>query len=132
SADGRFAVLQVARQANGEEITVIGDVAGLAPGEDVRFRGRWDEHERFGRRFRAVGWTPVLPTTAKGVERFLGSGLIPGIGKELANRLVDRFGERTLDVITTQSAKLREVPGIGKRRAEAIADAVRARRSEAE
>lgn len=132
SADGRFAVLTVERQNNGEEISVIGDVASLAPGEDVRFRGRWEEHATFGARFRAAGWTPVLPTTKSGLERFLGSGLIPGIGKELAKRLVGEFGDRTLDVITTQSARLREVPGIGKRRAEAIAEAVRARRSEAE
>lgn len=132
SPDGRFAVLRVEREANGEEIAVVGDVAGLAPGEDVRFRGRWEEHERFGGRFRAVGFTPVLPTNKQGLERFLGSGLIPGIGKQLAKRLVDRFGDRTLDVITTQSARLREVPGIGKQRAEAIAEAVRARRAEAE
>ncbi|HEY8426804.1 MAG TPA: ATP-dependent RecD-like DNA helicase [Sandaracinaceae bacterium] len=132
SRDGRFAVLLVERQANGEIVSVIGDVAGLSPGEDVRFRGHWEEHERFGARFRAVGWTPVLPTTARGLERFLGSGLIPGVGKQLAHRLVSRFGDRTLDVITTQSARLREVPGIGKRRAEAIAEAVRARRAEAE
>ncbi|MCZ7686533.1 MAG: ATP-binding domain-containing protein [Sandaracinaceae bacterium] len=132
SPDGRFAVLRVQREANGEEIAVVGDVAGLAPGEDVRFRGRWEEHERFGGRFRAVGFTPVLPTNKQGLERFLGSGLIPGIGKQLAKRLVDRFGDRTLDVITTQSARLREVPGIGKQRAEAIAEAVRARRAEAE
>ncbi len=132
SPDGRFAVLRVQREANGEEIAVVGDVAGLAPGEDVRFRGRWEEHERFGGRFRAVGFTPVLPTNKQGLERFLGSGLIPGIGKQLAKRLVDRFGDRTLDVITTQSARLREVPGIGKQRAEAIAEAVRSRRAEAE
>ncbi len=132
SADGRFAVLSVDREANGEEIVVIGDVASLASGEDVRFRGRWEEHPKFGRRFRAVGWTPVLPSTQDGLVRFLGSGLIPGIGKALAQRLVGEFGARTLDVITTQSARLREVPGIGKRRADAIAEAVRSRRAEAE
>jgi exodeoxyribonuclease V alpha subunit len=132
SPDGRFAVLRVERQANGEEIAVVGDVAGLAPGEDVRFRGRWEEHATYGARFRAVGWTPVLPTTRQGLERFLGSGLIPGIGKRLAQRLVREFGERTLDVITTESVRLRQVPGIGKQRAEAIAEAVRSRRSEAE
>ena len=132
SADGRFAVLGVEREANGEEMIVIGDVGGLRPGEDVRFRGRWEEHASYGRRFRALGYTPVLPTTKHGLVRFLGSGLIPGVGKRLAQRLVGEFGDRTLDVITTQSARLRTVPGIGKRRAEAIAEAVRARRAEAE
>lgn len=132
SADGRFAVLGVERESNGEAMIVIGDVGGLRPGEDVRFRGRWEEHPSYGRRFRALGYTPVLPSTKDGLVRFLGSGLIPGIGKRLAQRLVTEFGERTLDVITTQSARLRTVPGIGSRRADAIAEAVRARRAEAE
>lgn len=132
SEDGRFAVLRVEREASGEEITVVGDVAGLSSGEDARFRGRWEEHRTYGRRFRAVGWTPVLPTSKAGITRFLGSGLIPGVGPALANRLVSRFGERTLDVISDQSVRLREIRGIGKKRAEAIADAVRARRADAE
>ncbi|MEC7520605.1 MAG: ATP-dependent RecD-like DNA helicase [Myxococcota bacterium] len=132
SADGRFAVLLVRREAVDEEVSVVGDVAGLTEGEDARFRGRWEEHAKFGKRFRAVGWTPVLPTTHAGLQRFLGSGLIPGVGPRLAQRLVERFGDRTLDVISTQSARLREISGIGKKRAEAIAEAVRTRRADAE
>ena len=125
SDDGRFAVLRVEREAADEEVTVVGDVAGLSPGEDARFRGRWEEHRVYGRRFRAVGWTPVLPTSRAGLTRFLGSGLIPGVGPQLAERLVQRFGDRTLDVVTDQSVRLREIRGIGKALAEAIAEAVR-------
>ena len=132
SADGRFAVLRVAREAANEDITVIGDVGGLSPGEDARFRGRWEEHATYGRRFRAEGWTPVLPTTKAGLTRFLGSGLVPGVGPAIAERLVAAFGDRTLDVISAQSARLREVPGIGKKRAEAISEAIRTRRKDAE
>jgi len=132
SADGRFAVLEIELEAKDEAVIVIGDVGGLSEGEDARFRGRWQEHPKYGRRFRAAGWTPVMPSTQHGMTRFLGSGLIPGVGPALAERLVGRFGERTLDVITTQSARLREVPGIGKKRAGAIAEAVRSRRAEAE
>ncbi|MCB9591841.1 MAG: ATP-dependent RecD-like DNA helicase [Sandaracinaceae bacterium] len=132
SADGRFAVIRVELEARSESITVIGDVAGLAEGEDARFRGAWEEHAKYGARFRAVGWTPVLPTTRAGLARFLGSGLIPGVGPALAERLVGTFGDRTLDVITQQSARLREVQGIGAKRAGAIAEAVRARRADAE
>jgi exodeoxyribonuclease V alpha subunit len=132
SDDGRFAVLKVQREAADEEITVVGDVAGLSPGEDARFRGRWEEHRVYGRRFRAVGWTPILPTSRAGLARFLGSGLIPGVGPALADRLVSKFGERTLDVITDQSVRLREIRGIGKKRAEAISEAVRSRRADAE
>lgn len=132
SADGRFAVISVEREAANEEILVVGDVGGLEEGEDARFRGRFEEHPRYGRRFKAVGWTPVLPTSAQGMKRFLSSGLVPNVGPALADRLVSKFGERTLDVIATQSARLREVDGIGKKRAEAIAEAVRTRRADAE
>ncbi|MDQ3034501.1 MAG: ATP-dependent RecD-like DNA helicase [Myxococcota bacterium] len=132
SGDGSFAVLRVKRESDGEVVTVIGDVAGLAPGETARFRGRFDEHPVHGRRFRAAGYAPVMPTTSKGVARFLGSGLVPGVGAALAKRLVARFGDRTLDVIATQSARLTEVGGIGKKKATAISEAVRARRADAE
>ncbi|MFK7992383.1 MAG: ATP-dependent RecD-like DNA helicase [Sandaracinaceae bacterium] len=132
SADGRFAVLTVQREAADEAVGIVGDVGGLSVGEDARFRGRWEEHPKFGRRFRAAGWTPVLPSSEAGLRRFLGSGLIPGVGPALAERLVKRFGNRALDIISEQSAKLREVPGIGKKRAESIRDAVRSRRADAE
>jgi exodeoxyribonuclease V alpha subunit len=79
-----------------------------------------------------VSFTPTIPSTERGMIRYLGSGLIPGIGPALAARLVERFGPETLDVIATQSARLREVSGIGKQRAESIAKAVRQRRVEAE
>ena len=132
SPDGGFAVIEVRPEGKDDPTPVVGDVAGLSIGEGARFRGRWEEHKQYGRRFRALGWTPVLPTTPKGMTRFLGSGVVPGVGPALAERLVERFGDRTLDVIATQSARLREVDGIGKKRAEAIADAVRTRRADAE
>lgn len=129
---GTFAVLRTRRESNGEAIIVIGDVAGLASGETARFIGRFDEHPVHGRRFRASSYTPVMPTSKKGVARFLGSGLVPGVGEALATRLVARFGERTLDVIATESARLAEVSGIGKKKAKAISEAVRARRADAD
>ena len=132
SADGTFGVLRTRRENSDEIVTVIGDVAGLSPGETVRFRGRYEEHAVHGRRFRSIAWTPVMPTTSKGVARFLGSGLIPGVGQAIAEKIVARFGERTLDVIASQSARLQEVGGIGKKKAQAIAEAVKARRADAE
>lgn len=132
SADGSFAVVRVRRDGSDDITTVIGDVAGLAAGETARFRGRFEEHAVHGQRFRALGYTPVMPTTSKGVARFLGSGLVPGVGPAIADRLVERFGDRTLDVIATQSGRLVEVEGIGKKKAKAIAEAVRGRRADAE
>jgi exodeoxyribonuclease V alpha subunit len=132
SPDGRFAVLTVRREHGDELVSVVGEVAELSPGETVRFDGRFEEHPVYGRRFRALAWRRELPHSTQGLIRFLGSGRIPGVGKALAERLVARFGDRTLDVITAQTERLREVPGIGKKKAAAIAEAVRAQRSEAE
>jgi exodeoxyribonuclease V alpha subunit len=104
----------------------------VAIGETLRLRGRFTVHPLYGERFRVEAFTPVVPETRDGIARYLGSGLVPGVGRAMADRLVARFGERTLEVIATQSQKLREVPGIGSKRAQAIAEAVRSRRSEAE
>ncbi len=132
SPDGFFSVVRILRESDGKEITAIGDFGSVSVGETLRLRGRFTEHATHGRRFQVASLTPVLPSSRDGLARYLGSGLIPGIGKGLAQKLVERFGERALDVITTQSAKLREVPGIGRQRATAISQAVRERRDETE
>ena len=132
SRDGAFSVVRFIRESDGSELTLVGDLGSVSPGEVLRVRGRFVEHPVHGRRLQVEGFTPVLPSTADGMARYLGSGLVPGVGKQLAERLVSAFGSRALDVIATQSAKLREVPGIGKQRAQAIAVAVRERRDETE
>lgn len=135
SDDGRFAVVRVAPESGAElapTMTAVGDLGQIAAGENVRMLGRWTQHAVYGPRFRVLSFTPTIPSSEQGMVRYLGSGLIPGIGPALAARLVERFGPRTLDVIATESARLREVSGIGKQRAESIAKAVRQRRAEAE
>ncbi len=135
SDDGKFSVIRVGSDEDSGPLgqhTAVGDLGQIAPGENVRLVGRWTEHAVYGRRFRVVSFTPTIPATEKGMIRYLGSGLIPGIGPALAARLVERFGRDTLDVISTESARLRDVPGIGKQRADSIAQAVRQRRIEAE
>jgi exodeoxyribonuclease V alpha subunit len=132
SDDGRFAVVRGLREPDGGALTAVGDLGQVAIGETLRLRGRPTTHAVHGTRFQVSAFTPILPSSRTGVARYLGSGLVPGIGPALAERLVARFGEQTLDVIATQSARLREVSGIGARRARDIADAVRSRRDEAE
>jgi exodeoxyribonuclease V alpha subunit len=134
SPDGRYAVVRAHRASkpDGEGLVAVGDLGQVAIGETLRLRGRFAVHPVYGERFRVESFTPVVPETRDGIARYLGSGLVPGIGKAMAERLVARFGERTLEVIATQSQKLREVPGIGAKRAADIADAVRSRRVEAE
>ncbi len=132
SPDGHFSVVRFAPEDTHEPIVAVGDLGAVTPGEPLRLLGRWGEHPRHGRRFEVESFAPVVPTSRMGIVRFLGSGRIPGIGPALAQRIVARFGERTLDVITSQSGRLREVSGIGPARARTIAAAVRARREEAE
>ncbi len=135
SDDGKFTVIRLSPTDDsdeGERHTAVGDLGQIAEGENVRLVGRWTQHAVYGPRFRVASFTPTIPSTEKGMIRYLGSGLIQGIGPALAARLVERFGQDTLDVIATQSGRLREVSGIGKQRAESIASAVRQRRVEAE
>lgn len=130
--DAAFSVVRFIRESDAQELTIVGDLGSVSPGETLRVSGRLVEHPVHGKRFQVSSFTPVLPSSKDGMARYLGSGLIPGVGKQLAERLVAQFGERALDVITTQSAKLRQVPGIGRQRALAIAGAVRERRDETE
>jgi exodeoxyribonuclease V alpha subunit len=132
SKDGAFSVVRILRESDQNEVVAIGDLGNVNPGETLRMRGRFTEHPQHGRRFQVSSFTPVLPSSKEGMTRYLGSGLIPGIGKGLAERLVTEFGDQALEVIATQSGKLRNVPGIGKQRAQAIAQAVRERRDETE
>jgi exodeoxyribonuclease V alpha subunit len=132
SDDGRFTVLLATRADGKGSLIVVGDLGGVAPGESIRVRGRLENHSQYGERFRAIAYLPVFPSTAKGLARYLGSGIVPGVGPQIAERIVKKFGARTLEVITHESVRLREVEGVGKKRAEKIAAAVRTRRAEAE
>ncbi len=132
SSDGEFSVVAATAEQTEEKIVLVGELRDSAAGETLRVRGRFERHPQYGKRLRVSSFTPITPTTALGIARYLGSGLIPGIGPAMAKRLVERFGDRTLDVITAQSARMREVPGIGPQRAHAIAEAVRSRQAEAE
>ena len=108
----------------GEElITVVGTMPEVQPGESLRLEGEWTSHPRFGRQFKAETVTQVRPTTVEAIRRYLGSGLVKGIGPVTARRIVDHFGLDTLDVLDRAPARLLEVPGVGKHRANLIAKA---------
>jgi exodeoxyribonuclease V alpha subunit len=102
------------------EVTAVGNLSGLAPGEPVRLTGRWVDNPKFGRQFQADSFVPVRPGTVEGIERYLGWGLVDGIGPGLAKRLVAHFGPETLEVIEAHPERLTEVEGIGPVRAERI------------
>ena len=106
-----------------EPVTIVGNLAALNVGETVRAQGHWTTHKQFGRQFAVEKFESVLPRSAVGIRKYLGSGLIKGIGATFADRIVEHFGARTLEVIDQYSAKLREVDGIGPERARRIKEA---------
>ncbi|MEU9777986.1 ATP-dependent RecD-like DNA helicase [Streptomyces sp. NPDC047968] len=100
----------------GELLTVVGSLLGAQVGESLRMEGRWGSHPQYGRQFTVENYTTVLPATVQGIRRYLGSGLIKGIGPRIAERIVDHFGTDTLEVIEQEPARLVEVPGLGPKR----------------
>lgn len=104
------------------EHTVIGTLPELSPGEQVIFHGSWTEHRTYGRQFRCESCELQTPTTLLGIERYLGSGLIHGVGPSTAALIVEAFGEETLTILSEHPERLSEVRGIGKKRAAMIAE----------
>ncbi len=122
SEDGAFAVATV-EEKTGREVTVIGNLLETKPGESVVMQGQWERNKKFGKQFRIQTIRTVPPTTTEGIKRYLSSGLVDGIGGVLAERIVDHFGPQTLEIIDADPSRIREVEGIGEKRAESIAEA---------
>ncbi|MFC4036512.1 ATP-dependent RecD-like DNA helicase [Streptomyces polygonati] len=104
-------------------LTVVGALLGAQPGESLRMHGRWGSHPQYGKQFTVENYTTILPATIQGIRRYLGSGLIKGIGPRIAERIVEHFGTGTLDVIESEPKRLVEVPGLGPKRTKLIAAA---------
>ena len=104
------------------EFTVVGCLPELSPGEQAVFTGSWTEHRTYGRQFQCTACELKVPTTLLGIERYLGSGLIRGVGPSTASLIVAAFGEDTLSVLSEHPERLSEVHGIGKKRAAMIAE----------
>lgn len=100
----------------GDLLTVVGNLLGAQPGESLRLTGRWKSHPQYGRQFEAQSFTTVLPATIQGIRRYLGSGLIKGIGPRMAERIVAHFDVDTLRIIEDEPTRLIEVPGLGPKR----------------
>ncbi|MEU5696420.1 ATP-dependent RecD-like DNA helicase [Actinosynnema sp. NPDC020468] len=118
-----YTVARVDPGRRGDLITVVGALLGAQPGESIRMRGRWGSHPQYGKQFHVDDYTTVLPATVQGIRRYLGSGLIKGIGPVLADRIVTHFGVDALEVIETAPERLIEVPKLGPKRTKLIAAA---------
>ena len=115
-----YTVARVATDRSSDLLTVVGPLLGAQPGERLRLSGRWTSHPQYGRQFEVQSYETVLPATVQGIRRYLGSGLIKGIGPKMAERIVDHFGEGALQVIEEKPGRLVEVPGLGPKRTEMI------------
>ena len=118
-----FCVLRVKARGQREETTVVGSLPSVTAGEWLSAEGWWVRDKEHGLQFKATIMKTVPPTTAEGIERYLGSGLVKGIGPILAKKLVGRFGAEVLAVIENRAAELQTVDGIGPKRRERIAHA---------
>lgn len=118
--DSGFSVIKVHARGHRGEVAVIGTVADVNPGEWIEAKGEWQVDPRHGRQFRAAEIRLTEPDSLEGIEKYLGSGLIHGIGPVYAKKLVERFGRDVFDVIEKRSAQLMEVGGIGPTRRDRI------------
>jgi exodeoxyribonuclease V alpha subunit len=126
--DGEFTVARLKLAARSAPVTIVGSLLGVPAGASLRVSGRFETNARFGEQFRIASYTEVAPSTLEGIRRYLGSGLIKGIGPEFAARIVDRFGIETLELLDSDPGRISEVPGIGPTRARAIRAAWSAQR----
>ncbi len=112
-----YTIARVGPPHGGSElVTVVGALLGAQVGESLRLRGRWTSHPKYGKQFEVHSYTTVLPATTQGIQRYLGSGLIKGIGPVMAERMVAHFGVDIMHVIENSPARLIEVEGLGPKR----------------
>jgi exodeoxyribonuclease V alpha subunit len=111
--DSAWTVVRVLAPGRREPVTAVGNLLGVQPGESLRLDGRWVVSRKYGEQFKVDSYVTVKPATVLGIERYLGSGLVRGIGKVMAARMVAQFGLSTLEVIDREPNRLTEVEGIG-------------------
>ena len=111
-----FVIAKVKVAGKRDLVTVVGNLTTASPGEILFMQGNWADHPKFGRQFKIVQCRTTTPATAHGIEKYLGSGLVKGIGPKMAKRIVKVFGTDTLQVIDEEIMRLTEVAGIGKKR----------------
>ncbi|MGF1485475.1 MAG: ATP-dependent RecD-like DNA helicase [Opitutales bacterium] len=127
--ENQFCIGELRPEQGGQTVTVSGRMPSVQCGETLDLDGEWTTHAQYGDRFQVKAFSSALPASVYGIRKYLGSGLVKGIGKAYADKIVDHFGDQTLEVITHQSGRLREVEGIGPTRAKQIKAAWDAQRA---
>ena len=126
--DTGYTVGRLSARDHSELITVVGNLASLNPGESLLLQGEWVDNARYGRQFQIEKYETILPANVVGLRKYLGSGLIKGIGPKMATRIVQKFGMDTMDIIEHDPEKLARIPGIGRHRVKIIKEAWEAQR----
>ena len=123
NADQSYTVIRLEEQDSHAEDTLVGTLPNILEGQEIEATGRWELHKEHGRQFHVSSFRTVLPTTPKGIAKYLASGILPGIGEVYAQRIVKRFGADTIRILDKESERLKEIPGIGKKRIQEIREA---------
>ncbi len=126
--DTGYTVGRLSARDHAELITVVGNLASINPGESLLLQGQWVDNAKYGRQFQIEKYETILPANVVGLRKYLGSGLIKGIGPKMATLIVRKFGMDTMDVIENEPEKLARVPGIGRKRVQIIKEAWEAQR----
>lgn len=128
SDENLYTVVKIIPSGTMTPITATGTFSAISPGEELELEGEWKDHPIYGEQLKVTHYRSLPPTTALGVERYLGSGLIKGVGPAIARKLVNKFGSSTLTVIEETPERLLELEGVGKKTAERIVKSVAARK----
>ncbi|MCD8083500.1 MAG: ATP-dependent RecD-like DNA helicase [Clostridiales bacterium] len=120
NAENGFSVIRCRAKGYHDLVTVVGSMPDVHVGSVLTMQGQWRVDGKYGRQFSAQKWEETLPATTYGIEKYLGSGLIKGVGPKFAKRIVQKFGKDTLEVIETDPDSLIQVEGIGQKRVERI------------
>jgi exodeoxyribonuclease V alpha subunit len=121
--DNGYHVLRVKADGASDATTVVGHAASVGPGERIRAEGSWTTHKSYGKQFTAETLTVIPPSSLDEIEAYLASGMIKGIGKSMAKKLVNRFGDQVFEVIEHRPERLTDIPGLGKQLAKRITEA---------
>ena len=118
--ENHYTIARIKVPGASDAVTVVGHLAGIAVGESLQLQGAWTIHSKYGEQFKVDFYEVLLPATVDGIRIYLGSGIIKGIGKGIAKKIVDHFQEDALEIIENHPHRLREIQGIGKAKAEVI------------
>ena len=116
SEETGYTIAKLKVQGHWDLVTIVGNILSPTPGEILTLKGEWVRHARYGDQFKVQSYQTAVPATVYGIRKYLGSGLISGLGPKIADRIVKKFGIKTLDVIAHQTHRLQEVEGIGAKR----------------